>query len=179
MGHTEHSACALALLMRKLAGYELDVYDEIKRHLAGGDVVRWVDGPMAQCWRVRKAIERMPRGWKGGNNPEKWLTSLHNQFPKDLLNWTEKEIVKRIEWHGREGSPYGGRLPLLRDMMPEQSDAAREATTKKLWIAASVQPPKNLFCDGHNWTYAFGRVQAANGGFKWAMQNNRHKKFTI
>lgn len=142
-------------------------------------MVRWANGPMAQCWRARKAIERMPRGWKGGDDPDKWLTALHNLFPDNLLVWIEREIVQQIEWHGREGSPYGGRLTLLRDMMPEKSDAAREATTRKLWIAASVKPPNDFFCDRYEWTYAFGRVQAAASRFGWAMKHNRHKKFKI
>ena len=100
-------------------------------------------------------------------------------MPAEQLYWIEREIVQQIEWHGREGSPYGGRLTLVRDMMPEKSDAGQEATTRKLWIAASVWPPKEFFCDGEKWTCAFGRVQAAAGGFKWAMQHNRHRKFKI
>jgi len=73
--------------MRKLARHELDMYDEVKRHLARGDVVRWVNGPMAQCWQARRAIERMPRGWKGCGDPQVWITAIHNLFPHDLLLW--------------------------------------------------------------------------------------------
>jgi len=175
----EPSVCALALMMRKLKGYEYDIYDEIKKHFSRGDVVRWASSPMSWCWRVGKTVERMPRGWKGGDDPDKWLNTLHDLFPKDLLLWIEKEIVEKNEWHDRGGSPYGGRITLLRDMMPEKSDAARDATMRKLWIAASVKPPKDYFCDGSEWTYAFGRVQEAASRFRWAMKHNRHKKFKI
>ena len=173
----ELSVCALALLMRKLGRYELDVYDEIKQNFAGGDVVRWANGPRAQCWQIRKAIDRMPRGWKGGGDPQVWMTALHAHMPEYCLDWIEKEVVQKIEWHGREGSPHGGRLALLRDAMPEKIDNARNETLRKLWIASSVRPPCDWFCDGETWTFGHGRVQMAADGFKWAMQWNGHKKY--
>lgn len=176
--HTEDpSACTLALVVRRLTGHEMDLYDEIKRHFAGGDVVWCVDSPPGRCRMIRRAIERMPRGWKGGGDPHVWITALHAHMPDYHLEWIEKEIVQKIEWHGREGSPHGGRLALLRDALPEKTDNARNETLKKLWIASSVQPPRDWFCDGETWTFGYGRVQMAADGFEWAMRWNGHKRY--
>ena len=78
------SACALGLIMRRLTAHELDLRDAVVGWF-GGDVAEWLRGFEPTLRELERRVARLPKGWRGNGDNQKWMNALQDHIPEELL----------------------------------------------------------------------------------------------
>ena len=149
------SACALQLFVRRLARYELDVYDEILAGF-GGDVRQWLRSYEQMSRAMKCAIGRMPSGWGGcggGRVWQRWLNALHDHIPEELLDWMRDEVIGTSRWQLTDPD-FASRLPALVDTLFPVEDVRR------LYVAAFVRRATEHDEGAGGYVYSDARIRA-------------------
>lgn len=162
------TACELGMLMRRLWGHEPDLVDGVLAFF-DDNAANWADGLPGHLWRLRQLAMRLPKGWRGRNNPDRWLNALHNNIPREVWQWFYDHLVPELKL---PTVAMVSRNPTLATNIDTFMRTFNKSDGLKIWTA--IYHLRAFSAYGHleytysdSLTYALGREYDLVRGMTW------------